>query len=74
MSLKNNNRFQIGLAMSGHAVTDLYSSFIIGIIPVLAIKFNLSLFLVGLLTAITGISNSLTQPVFGYLADKYNSK
>jgi FSR family fosmidomycin resistance protein-like MFS transporter len=74
MSLKNNNKLQIGLAMSGHAITDLYSSFIIGLIPILAIKFSLSLFLVGLLTAITGISNSLTQPVFGYLADKYNTK
>jgi FSR family fosmidomycin resistance protein-like MFS transporter len=74
MSLKNNNRLQIGLAMSGHAVTDLYASFIIGIIPILAIKFNLSLFLVGLLTSITGISNSLIQPVFGYLADKHNAK
>jgi FSR family fosmidomycin resistance protein-like MFS transporter len=74
MPMKNNNRLQIGLAMSGHAVTDLYSSFIIGIIPVLAIKFNLSLFLVGVLTAIAGISNSLTQPIFGYLSDKYNPK
>jgi MFS transporter, FSR family, fosmidomycin resistance protein len=74
MPIKNNNRLQIGLAMSGHAVTDLYSSFIIGIIPILAIKFDLSLFLVGVLTAIAGISNSLTQPVFGYLADKYSPK
>src|SRR5665647_950088 len=74
MPIKNNHRLQIGLAMSGHAVTDLYSSFIIGIIPILAIKFNLSLFLVGILTAIAGISNSLTQPIFGYLSDKYSPK
>jgi FSR family fosmidomycin resistance protein-like MFS transporter len=74
MPIKNNNRLQIGLAMSGHAVTDLYSSFIIGIIPILAIKFSLSLFLVGILTAIAGISNSLTQPIFGYLSDKYSPK
>ncbi len=74
MSLKNNNRLQVGLAMSGHAVTDLYSSFIVGLIPILAIKFSLSLFLIGILTAIAGISNSLTQPIFGYLADKYNTK
>ncbi|MCL4417873.1 MAG: MFS transporter [Actinobacteria bacterium] len=74
MSLKNNSRLQISLAMSGHAITDFYASFIIGLIPILAIKFNLSLFLVGLLTSVTGISNSLTQPAFGYLADKYNPK
>ncbi len=71
---KQNNKTQVALAMSGHAVTDLYASFIIGVIPILAVKFNLSLFFVSLLTSITGISNSLTQPIFGYLADKYNSK
>lgn len=74
MSSRNNNRLQIGLAMGAHAFTDLYGSFIVGIIPILAIKFGLSLFLVGLLTSISGISNSLTQPIFGYLADRYNVK
>lgn len=71
---KINNKLQIGLAMGGHAVTDLYASFVIGLIPILAAKFNLSLFLVSLLTSISGISNSLTQPVFGYLSDRYNAK
>ena len=71
---KINSRLQIGLAMGGHAVTDLYASFVIGLIPILAAKFNLSLFLVSLLTSISGISNSLTQPVFGYLSDRYNAK
>ena len=71
---KINSKLQIGLAMGGHAVTDLYASFVIGLIPILAVKFNLSLFLVSLLTSISGISNSLTQPVFGYLSDRYNAK
>ncbi|MBM3700702.1 MAG: MFS transporter [Actinobacteria bacterium] len=74
LNKKKNGRSQIALAMGGHAVSDLYASFIIGLIPILAIKFNLSLFLVGLLTSITGIANSLTQPVFGFLSDKYNMK
>ena len=68
------SKFQVALAMSGHAITDLYASFILGLIPILAVKFNLSLFLVGLLTSISGISNSLTQPIFGYLADRYDPK
>jgi FSR family fosmidomycin resistance protein-like MFS transporter len=71
---KINSKLQIGLAMGGHTVTDLYASFVIGLIPILAVKFNLSLFLVSLLTSISGISNSLTQPVFGYLSDRYNAK
>ncbi|MBM3708274.1 MAG: MFS transporter, partial [Actinobacteria bacterium] len=73
--IKNrSSKFQVGLAMSGHAITDLYASFIFGLIPVLAVRFNLSLFLVGLLTSVTAISNSLTQPIFGYLSDKYNPR
>ena len=71
---KINSKLQIGLAMSGHSITDLYASFVIGLIPILAVKFNLSLFLVSLLTSISGISNSLTQPIFGYLSDRYNAK
>jgi MFS transporter, FSR family, fosmidomycin resistance protein len=59
------------IATSSHAVTDLYSSFIIGLIPILAIKFSLSLFMISILTSTASISNSLTQPVFGYLSDKY---
>jgi MFS transporter, FSR family, fosmidomycin resistance protein len=68
---KSDSKLQLGLALSSHAVTDLYASFILGLIPVLTIKFNLSIFLVSLLTSISGISNSLTQPVFGFLSDKY---
>jgi len=71
---RTNNRSQISLAMGGHAVADMYASFIIGLIPILAVKFDLSLFMVGLLTSVTGISNSLTQPVFGYMSDRYNMK
>ena len=71
---KKQDRMQVSLAMSSHAVTDLYSSFIIGLIPIFALKFGLSIFLVSLLTSITGISNSLTQPVFGYLSDRYNAR
>jgi len=62
------------IAAGSHAVTDLYSSFIIGLIPILAIKFSLSLFMISILTSTASISNSLTQPLFGYISDKYGSK
>ncbi len=68
------DRRQIILSSTSHGVTDLYSSFIIGLIPILVAKFGLSLFLVALLTSINGISNSLTQPFFGYFSDKYGLK
>jgi MFS transporter, FSR family, fosmidomycin resistance protein len=68
---KSSSKSQFIFATSSHAITDLYASFIIGLIPVFALKFNLSLFMISILTSTSSISGSLTQPVFGYLADKY---
>lgn len=65
------NKAKIFLNFSTHMVTDTYSSFIVGLIPILAAKLELSLFLVSILTAVNFISSSLTQPAFGYLSDKY---
>ncbi len=55
-------------------VTDTYASFIVGLIPVLTAKLGLSLFMVSILTAVNFISNSLTQPLFGYFSDKYGMR
>jgi FSR family fosmidomycin resistance protein-like MFS transporter len=74
MAIKTSSKNQFIFATSSHAITDLYASFIIGLIPVLAAKFNLSLFMISILTSTSTISNSLTQPIFGYLADKYGSR
>jgi len=68
------NRLQISLSATSHLVTDLYSSFIVGLIPILASKFSLSLFLVGILSSVNFIANSFTQPVFGLLSDRYGTK
>ncbi len=65
------NKTKIFLSFSTHLVTDTYSSFIVGLIPILTAKLGLSLFLVSILTAVNFISNSLTQPLFGYFSDKY---
>jgi len=68
---KRLDKTRILLSSGTHMVTDTYASFIVGLIPVLAEKFELSLFLVSVLSAVNFISNSLTQPLFGYLSDKY---
>ncbi len=68
---KKLNRTRIFLSFSTHMITDTYASFIVGLIPILAEKLELSLFLVSVLISMNFISNSLTQPVFGYLSDKY---
>jgi len=62
---------KIFLGFSTHMITDIYPSFIVGMIPILAAKLGLSLFLIGILTSVNFISASLSQPVFGFLSDKY---
>src|SRR3972149_11088956 len=68
------NRSQICLSAGSHFITDIYQSFIIGLIPILTLKFDLSLFKVGLLTATGLIANSLFSPIFGYFSDRQNLK
>lgn len=76
MNKKNSqfNRLQIYLSAGSHFITDIYQSFIIGLIPVLTLKFGLSLFEVGLLTATGVIAKSLFSPIFGYLSDRQGIK
>ena len=65
------NKAQIALSSTSHLVTDLYSSFIVGLIPILTVRFGLSLFLVSILTSVNFVSNSFTQPIFGLLSDRH---
>jgi FSR family fosmidomycin resistance protein-like MFS transporter len=73
MNKKNSqfNRLQIYLSAGSHFIIDIYQSFIIGLIPVLTLKFGLSLFQVGLLTATGVIAKSFSSPIFGYLSDHH---
>jgi len=71
---KDINKFQLGLSSGSHFIVDIYQSFYIGLIPILVLKFDLSLFHVSLLGATSFIANSLFSPAFGYLADKYGLK
>ena len=65
---------KIFLAFGTHMTTDIYASFIVGMIPVLTIKFGLSLFLVSVLTSVNFIAANLSQPIIGFLSDKYRIK
>jgi FSR family fosmidomycin resistance protein-like MFS transporter len=68
------NVYNISLSTIGHFIIDLYPAFIVGIIPLVAARFNLTIFHVSIMTAISQISNSITQPLFGYLSDKNGHK
>ena len=68
------NKLQVGLSAGSHFTIDIYQSFIIGLIPFITLKFELSFFKVALLTASSIIANSLFSPFFGMLSDKYGLK
>ncbi|MEW5822052.1 MAG: MFS transporter [Cyanobacteriota bacterium] len=62
------------LLASGHLVVDLYSGFIIPILPFIARKLEISLPLAGLVIAFTGLSSSFLQPVYGYFSDRISKR
>ncbi len=65
---------KIFLAFGTHMTTDIYASFIVGMIPILTVRYGLSLFLVSVLTSVNFIAANLSQPIIGFLADKYRIK
>ncbi len=71
---KISNRTAIFLNFTTHMITDTYACFIIGLIPIITEKLELSLFLVSILTAVNFVACNLTQPAFGYFSDKYGIK
>ena len=68
------NKFILALTSGSHFVTDIYQSFYIGLIPILAYRFELSLFRVTLLGATSIIANSLFSPIFAYFSDRRGLK
>jgi FSR family fosmidomycin resistance protein-like MFS transporter len=54
----------------GHFAVDGYASFLTPLLPLLVAKLDLSLARVGALVALASIASSLSQPLFGWLADR----
>jgi FSR family fosmidomycin resistance protein-like MFS transporter len=71
---KEFNKINIVLSSSTHLVSDTYASFIVGLIPMLVVKIKLTLFLVSVLTSVNFVSANFTQPLFGYLSNKYGTR
>ena len=57
-----------------HFTGDLYSSFVIPLLPVLAQSYSLSLTQVGFLTGMMRLLAFVVQPSVGYLADRYQTR
>ena len=55
----------------GHLVLDSYSSFLVPILPLLALKLGITPAQAGFLIPVMMISSSLMQPIYGIISDRY---
>jgi FSR family fosmidomycin resistance protein-like MFS transporter len=65
---------QAGLFALGHFINDLYPAFLPPLLPLLVEKFQLTFTRAGILATVLSFSSSMTQPLFGYLADKLGGR
>ncbi len=57
-----------------HMVTDIYMPVITAILPLLISTYGFSYFLAGLLVTSYNLTSSATQPIFGWLSDRYGKQ
>jgi len=57
-----------------HLVTDIYMPVITAILPLLIAERGLSFFFAGLMVTSYNLTSSATQPIFGYLSDRYGKQ
>ncbi|OLD46177.1 MAG: hypothetical protein AUI83_15415 [Armatimonadetes bacterium 13_1_40CM_3_65_7] len=57
-------------ATAAHFLNDFHVAFLAPLLPLVVVKFNLSLALAGLLATVLTTSAALSQPVFGIVADR----
>lgn len=69
--MKSESKLIITLLSLGHLILDSYSSFLVPILPLLAVKLNLTPAQAGWLIPVMMISSSLMQPLYGIIADRY---
>ncbi len=65
--------FTLWLALS-HGVTDSYHGFLPPLLPLIVSRFDLSLTLASTLVATLSLSARFSQPVFGYLCDRFDRR
>ncbi len=58
----------------GHFINDSYSNFLGPLIPLLMAKMNLTMAQAGWLATILVISSAFTQPVYGYISDRFSGR
>ena len=58
----------------GHFITDTYSGFLNPIMPFIAAKIGITMAVATIFISISNLTSSLSQPFFGYIADKWQRR
>jgi FSR family fosmidomycin resistance protein-like MFS transporter len=64
-------KLTIALLSMGHFSADAYSSFLLPMLPVLAVKLRLTPARAGILVPTLMVTSSLCQPLYGLVSDRY---
>ncbi len=59
---------------AGHFITDAYSGFLNPIMPFIAAKIGISMAVAALLISVSNLTSSLSQPLFGFIADTWKRR
>ncbi|MCD7879915.1 MAG: MFS transporter [Candidatus Gastranaerophilales bacterium] len=68
------NKKVIKILSLGHFVTDAYSGFLNPIMPFIAAKIGITMAAAAVLISVSNLTSSLSQPFFGYIADKWQRR
>ena len=70
----NRDKKVITALSAGHFITDAYSGFLNPIMPFIAAKIGISMTIAAVLISVSNLTSSLSQPLFGYIADKWHHR
>jgi len=70
----NKNIKVIAALSAGHFILDAYSGFLNPIMPFIAAKIGITMTFAALLISISNLISSLSQPLFGFIADKIHHR
>ncbi len=70
----NKDKKVINTLSLGHFITDTYSGFLNPIMPFIAAKIGITMAVATVLISISNLTSSLSQPFFGYIADKWQRR
>lgn len=71
---ETNNKKSVNILSIGHFLTDSYSGFLNPIMPFIAAKIGITMAVATVLISISNLTSSLSQPFFGYFADKFQKR